>query len=256
MSNRAEEIKRRIQKRKKQKQQHRSVYGSERYVLPNDEERHGMPSFSSYESNGPHEHPLFRKDVFLLQILAAISLFLLVGIVFKGDSERFDASKQLVHDTFEKQFQFAAVNEWYKEQLGKPLALLPITEEKVKTQTVDGGFAVPVTGTVTETFAINGKGITLSTGPSSMVRAMNEGVVIFAGNKEGLGKTVILQHADGSETWYGYLKDIKVGQFDYVEKGTDIGKVKNIVDGSVGEFYFAIKKGDSFIDPIQVVTFD
>ncbi|WML47388.1 M23 family metallopeptidase [Neobacillus sp. PS3-34] len=106
-------------------------------------------------------------------------------------------------------------------------------------------------------FEKNGKGIMLETEKGETVKAMNEGTVLFAGLKEGLGKTVIIQHADKTESWYGNLDDIKVSLYEFIEKGKEVGVVSsNSKDKSKGEFYFAIKKGEDFIDPIQVIRFE
>ncbi len=87
---------------------------------------------------------------------------------------------------------------------------------------------------------------------------MKEGIVKFAGVKEGLGKTVIIQHSDQTETWYGNLDDINVSLYEYIEKQKVVGTVSDSTgeDKTKGKYYFAIKKGDDFIDPIQVIRFE
>ena len=82
-----------------------------------------------------------------------------------------------------------------------------------------------------------------------------DGTVIFAGNKENYGKIVIVQHADGSESWYGQLKEIYVKNYDQVKAGQALGVV-NPTGVDTGEFYFAIKKDEKFIDPVQVISFE
>ena len=79
-----------------------------------------------------------------------------------------------------------------------------------------------------------------------------------AGVKEGLGKTVVVQHADKTETWYGNLDEIDVKLYEYVEKRQVVGTVSGSTgeDKSKGKYYFAIKKDDKFIDPIQVIRFE
>ncbi|MFL6558418.1 MAG: peptidoglycan DD-metalloendopeptidase family protein [Bacillus sp. (in: firmicutes)] len=78
------------------------------------------------------------------------------------------------------------------------------------------------------------------------------------GVKEGIGNTVIIQHSDKSETWYGNLADVKVKLYEYVDKRSVVGTVSTSAgeDKTKGKYYFAIKKDDNFIDPIQVIRFE
>lgn len=85
---------------------------------------------------------------------------------------------------------------------------------------------------------------------------MKEGVVLFVGNKDSLGKTVIIQHADGSESWYGKLEETRVSASDRVESKQVIGIVSPTNDGKYGSYYFAIKMGEHFIDPKKVMSFN
>jgi stage IV sporulation protein FA len=44
--------------------------------------------------------------------------------------------------------------------------------------------------------------------------------------------------------------------YDFVNKGKEVGIVENSKKGDAGTFYFAIKKGDKFVDPSQVIQFE
>ncbi|HJV31861.1 MAG TPA: M23 family metallopeptidase, partial [Bacillales bacterium] len=154
---------------------------------------------------------------------------------------------------------FATVTNWYEDKFGKPLALLPFNEKKQPAEKVsEQEYAVPASGRVVENFVKNGQGVMIETGKGTQVKAINEGMVKFAGNWEGLGKTVIIQHADKTESWYGDLEEIKVNSYEYIEKGKEVGTVSasNSEDKTKGSYYFAFKKGDNFIDPIQVIHFE
>ncbi|MHC8522700.1 peptidoglycan DD-metalloendopeptidase family protein [Rossellomorea sp. H39__3] len=49
---------------------------------------------------------------------------------------------------------------------------------------------------------------------------------MFAGKKDDLGNTVVIQHADQSESWYGHLEAIDVKQYEKVEKGEPSGRYR------------------------------
>lgn len=243
MKNRADDIRKRYQERMGQKRP--DLYP--RYS-PNKTPRH-------YDDGGAGRSI---GGGFLMRTMGAICLFLLVGVLFKSQAAGLDQARNFVEKTFETEFQFTKVSAWYEKQFGKPLALFPSSERgesKEEDPNIKAVYAVPAT--VTQSFEDNGKGIMLETVSDSNVVALNAGMVTFIGEKENLGKTIIIQHSDGSDTWYGKLdsinKDVKL--YDVVEKGAVIGKVSKSEENT-GQFYFAIKKGNGFIDPLQVVNFD
>ncbi|GAA0334063.1 stage IV sporulation protein SpoIVFA [Bacillus carboniphilus] len=252
--NRADEIRKRIAKRKKERV-HRESNEKRSLLLPEIEEQHGFERMMSYET-GPEKTPtLFRKEVIIFKILASACLFLLTAILFKSTGSSLDSLRVFVEDTFEKDFQFAAVSEWYEDRFGEPLAFLP-TDSTENEPNMMVEYAVPASGKVTQSFTINDQGVTIETGKDAPVKAVKEGVVVFAGNKDDTGQTVIIQHSDETITWYGHLKDISVSYNDRVSTGKEVGVVSDSDIGNKGEFYFAIKKGNEFIDPIQVISFE
>jgi stage IV sporulation protein FA len=258
MNNRADEIKKRIAKRKRERPTSNLPERKSSSFLMSDDEKYGFERPASYEGGGSDEsnHPLFRKEVFMFKILASICLVLIVGILFKEQNPKLDNARQFVTQTMETDFQFAAISSWYEEQFGSPLALLPVSDDKTTTEVNNPvEYAVPA-GKILESFDVNGQGIMVETGSETTVEAMNEGVVTFAGNKDSLGKTVIIQHRDGSETWYGNLQSIATPLYEYVMTGDEVGKVSDSEDKQKGMFYFAIKQGETFIDPIQVIKFE
>jgi stage IV sporulation protein FA len=260
---RADEIRRRIAKRKRSRgsaQATATVTTKKPMFWAEDEERYGFDKISSFEG-GPDEgtHPLFNKEVFVFKILASVCLVLIVGILFKNDNPTFQKAREVVQTTMENNFQFAVVSDWYETKFGKPLALLPLSEKEEPKSTVDKGtnqYALPASGRIIEDFAHNGQGVMIETGKDAYVEALNEGIVTFAGVKEGFGNTVILQHSDETETWYGNLTSIDVTLWTFIEKGTKLGLATNTEDGMKSSFYLAVKKENDFIDPIQVIRFE
>ncbi len=257
-----EEIRRRIAKRKKETRS-TSRKGPEREInWPGDDEKYGFNHYSSYEAGKDDViHPLFKKEVFIFKILASAVLFLVIAILFRENSSTFAPAKNFVMKTMEQDFKFATVSKWYEDQFGKPLALLPFTEEGKEGEktVVEKDHDIPVfSGKVLENFEKNGQGIMIETVKGAPVEAMNEGNVLFAGVKEDTGKTVIIQHPDQTQTTYGNLNEIKVSLYEFISTATVVGTASESTgeDKAKGTYYFAIKKGDKFIDPIQVIRFE
>lgn len=258
MNSRADDIRRRMMKRKRERE--RMEKSNHNRFISTEEERHGFDRLPSYDM-GPGEggHPLFKKEVFLFKVLASACLVLIVAIIYRSPSEKAVSVQQYVKHTMEQEFQFAAVSDWYEDQFGKPLALLPAknADEESENEVASGSqYALPASGKILEDFGDNGQRIMIEIGKGAGVEAMNEGLVHFVGMKEGFGKTVIVQHGDKSETWYGNLDKIDVNLYEYISKGAKVGTAMDSEDGLKGSFYFAIKKGDDFVDPVQVIKFE
>ncbi|MDN4526238.1 M23 family metallopeptidase [Fictibacillus fluitans] len=207
---------------------------------------------------GKKKSPRFNGSFFLFQLMAAVCLFLGAGILFKNDSLQAVRGQEIIKKMYHSEFQFAAAQKWYEHQFGKPLALLPDKQaepqKELSATKKTEDYAVPASGKVYQSFEANGKGIMVETGKSTRVDTVKEGYVTFIGKKDKLGKTVILQHSNGEESWYGHLDsiDADVKLYSYMERKKPLGKVSPSEDGKTGKFYFAIKKGNAFIDPGKV----
>lgn len=247
MHDRRKDIRDRIEKRRKINE--RRINGAWTYIDEHDDEH---VSYSTYETE--RDHPLFKKEYFFFQILASIALFLIVAVIFKHPSQQLDSVRNSVTSTMSQELQFASISNWYESTFGKPIAFLPQKEEP--TEIVNEPYALPASAKITQTFETNGEGIIVETGGVSKVEAIKDGKVIFAGTKEGIGKTIIIQHENNSESWYGQLESFDVALYDSVKKGDQIGEVMRSEDGSKGTFYLAVKENGTFVNPKKVISFE
>lgn len=259
MRNRKEEIKRRIAKRKKQKALQGNIYNDsvDRSFRPNyyDSTDFARQSTSEFYENNRRFHPLFNKEVFAFKVLASAILVLVVAILFQNQSPKLEPAKAAVVNVMEKEFQFATVTAWYEQTFGKPLALFP--EQLTPNEpTIEHQFALPANAKILEDFDSTSQGVTIQTYKDADVEAVSGGIVTFAGKTQNFGHTIIVQHSDNSETWYGNLSEIYVSDYDRVDAGEKIGKVSTNPTNDTGEFYFAVKMDEQFIDPVQVIKFE
>lgn len=88
-------------------------------------------------------------------------------------------------------------------------------------------------------------GFSLEVSSSYLVPILNSGMVIYTGEKEDYGLTVIIEQVDGLEVWYSNLKNYNVKLYDYVEKGNLLGEVDN-------NLYIVIKKDGKYLDYEEV----
>lgn len=221
-------------------------------TFPQDEEKHGY--FPDFPDSSSQSNPKNRSRVIsgiMLKGILAVMLFFGVGFLFQTDAAFLNKPMTWTSNALTEEFPFARANQWYQEIFGSPLAFTPKNGQKAdKGQ----GMALPVSGDVAESFQANGSGIMIAPEKAADVFAMHEGVVIFAGTDRETNKTVVVQHADGSKSTYGYLDSIDVHLYQYVANNQQLGEF--VPNGDNQTVFFAINKDHQFVDPVQVIKVD
>jgi stage IV sporulation protein FA len=85
-------------------------------------------------------------------------------------------------------------------------------------------------------------GVKLLVGDNYLVPSLEEGIVIFVGEKDDYGNTIIIQGIDGIDIWYSNIQNTSVGLYDYVEKGTYLAEAKD------NYIYIIYSKGNKLLD--------
>lgn len=146
---------------------------------------------------------------FVSRVLLTSIVFLVGLIVTKNNAKVKDFINKNVYTN---NFKFAQAKNLYDKYFGKYIADTP-KETQV--------FSEKVTYTDSSVYK---DGVKLTVAPNYLVPALESGIVIFMGNKEEYGNTLIVEQIDGVEVWYANIdiKDIKM--YDYIEKGSLIGE--------------------------------
>jgi murein DD-endopeptidase MepM/ murein hydrolase activator NlpD len=121
-------------------------------------------------------------------------------------------------------------------------------------------FAKPVRGRLTSRFGYRvdpftrrkalHTGVDLASPAGTKVHAAQGGSVVFAGERYGYGKTVIIAHRFGYNTLYGHLGSIRVGRGQQVSGGEVIGTVGNTGRSTGPHLHFEIWLKNRKIDPL------
>ena len=163
---------------------------------------------------------------YLTKFMLAI-IFFLISIIFTNVSDK----NLLLYKEYvlTESLPFTKIKGWYEELFGE---VLPKSDN---TQTVMSGKLVY------KEIKDYQDGEVLTVSSKALVNSLTSGVVVFSGEKDGYGNTVIIQGIDGADIWYGNLENVSVTLYDYIEEGTVIGSIKD-------EFlYLVIKKDNEFI---------
>lgn len=97
-------------------------------------------------------------------------------------------------------------------------------------------------------------GIDIAVPLGTPVSATGQGVVTFAGSRDGYGNMVIIQHPDGRESRYGHLSKILVSQGDTISAGQQIA-----LSGSTGKstgphLHFEIREKGEVVNPFKILS--
>lgn len=165
---------------------------------------------------------------YLIKVFVTVILFLLTIIVLKNNDY---LKKGFYNYVYEDNISFAVINKTYKKYFGNIFPLKEMETEKVFSEKL-----------VYSNKSQYKEGLKLEVEKNYLVSNQENGLVIFIGNKEGYGNTLIVQQTDGVDVWYGNLKEINVNLYDYVEKGNLLGMTED------NKLYLVYKKDGTVLD--------
>ncbi len=120
---------------------------------------------------------------------------------------------------------------------------------------IGGGFIWPVKGKVVSGFGPKSKGlqndgINISAPRGTPVRAVENGVVAYAGNElRGFGNLLLIKHSNGLVTAYAHNQKLLVRRGEKVKKGQTIASVGSTGTVSTPQLHFEIRRGKLPVNP-------
>jgi len=87
-----------------------------------------------------------------------------------------------------------------------------------------------------------GDGFKLEVSTNYLVPVIEEGVVVYIGEKDEYGKVIVVEQSDGVNIIYGNLNTDNVKLYDYLEKGSFLGETFNQV------LYLVLEKDGEYLD--------
>lgn len=117
-------------------------------------------------------------------------------------------------------------------------------------------FRWPVQGRLIVDFkSSKGTGINIEAPEGAMIRAAENGTVIYTGNTvEGYGNLVLIRHANGFVSAYAHLKDIAVQKGQAVNRGDNIGSAGMTGSVTRPQLHFELRKGATPVDPVPLLA--
>ena len=120
-------------------------------------------------------------------------------------------------------------------------------------------YKMPVVGEISAVYNQKGRrwsgrrhdGIDIRAPRGTLIKTVYPGKVIFSGWKKAYGRLVIMEHADGTTTWYAHMSKRIAKKGDYLEVGEKIGLVGSSGHTTGSHLHFeAHNKNDETINPV------
>lgn len=188
--------------------------------------------YRSSTSKKVEKRLVLKKSVrkFINRCLIVIILFLGCLIMVKSNTS---FKSKIIDYVYSDSFKFTKLRSIYEKYFGKILSADKVVpeEKKVFNEKINYNSA-----------NVYKDGVKLAVSSNYMVPTLESGIVVFMGEKEGYGNTIIIEQIDGIDVWYSNIKSNQVKMYDYVEKGSMLGEV------SGDTFYMVFQKDGNYLN--------
>jgi len=113
-------------------------------------------------------------------------------------------------------------------------------------------FVWPLRGEIVARFKQRGSGVDIRATAGQTVVAAKSGRVNLFENAPEYGKVIVLEHQDGSATYYGRLGEVLVTNGAWVKQGEAIATAGSS-GGNGAELQFRVMENDQFVDPLRAL---
>ena len=162
----------------------------------------------------------FTKKYLISLLNRTLLSFLLLAIclcITKIDKK---SKSFLEENIYNKNISFSKINNLYEKYFGK-VAILDEIEKKT-TVKIEPVFSEKLSYTDKSDYK---EGVKLVVEDNYLVPIVESGIVVYIGDKDNYGYTVIIQQVNGVDLWYVGVKNVNLKLYEYVEKGKLLGEV-------------------------------
>ena len=166
---------------------------------------------------------------FLIKTLIVAVIFL-ISLIFVKKS---DKNKEIIKKTvYKNSISFAKIYGIYKDYLGDVVPFKNIFKNNVK---LASSYKISY-----EKIEKEGNGYTLTVSDDYALQSLKSGIVIETKKDDKYNNIIKIQDKNGLNITYGYLNDLNVKLYDYVEKGEILGRCSKKV-------YLIFEKKDKYL---------
>lgn len=187
--------------------------------------------FKKNKQKNNKENSMISKFLFQVLIKSLVVIIIFIGtlIYIKKDEKNKDNIKKIV---YQNSLSFAKIYSVYKKYLGD---VIPF-----KNNFNDNTKKVSSEKITYKSIKKEGNGYILKVAEDYAVTSIKTGIIIEVKKDDKYGTLIKIQDKDGLNITYGYLDNIDVKLYDYVDKGQIIGVSNN-------KLYLVFEKNNKYI---------
>ena len=163
---------------------------------------------------------------FLIKIMILVVIFLITIILIRNDN-----IKNFISKNINKNISFSTIKKMYTKYLG---SVLPFENLLDNEQVFNEELSY-------KNISMYKDGVVLEVDSNYLVPIKYSGIVVFIGEKEGYGNTIIVE-SDNITMWYVNINNSNVSLYDNVSSGEYLGEVKD------NELILLFEKDGDFVD--------
>ena len=166
----------------------------------------------------------------ILRTMVVIVLFLIMAIMSKANNTYKDL---IVTNLYEKNISFTKIKKLYDKYLGGITPLDKLIDQEITVFNEELSY---------ENVSKYHDGAKLEVNKNYLVPVLEEGMVIYIGEKENYGNVIIVEDINGLNIWYGNMETTTAKLYDYVNKSTYLGTTKDNI------LYLVYQKDGQFLN--------
>lgn len=166
----------------------------------------------------------------ILRTMVVIVLFLIMAIMSKANNTYKDL---IVTNLYEKNISFTKIKKLYDKYLGGITPLDKVIDQEITVFNEELSY---------ENVSKYHDGAKLEVNKNYLVPVLEEGMVIYIGEKENYGNVIIVEDINGLDIWYGNMETTTAKLYDYVNKSTYLGTTKDNI------LYLVYQKDGQFLN--------
>lgn len=175
---------------------------------------------------------VLKKNIrqFLIKIMFVI-IIVLIGLICVKKDPNF--KKTITKNLYENSLSFTKAKNLYNKYFG---SIIPIEKIMAEEKPV---FNEKLTYSKDSIYK---DGVELTVEKNYLVPALESGVVIYIGEKDEYGKTIIIEQTNGIAVFYSNIEFVDIKLYDYIEKGELLGEAQE------EKIYLVFSKEGKYLD--------
>lgn len=158
-----------------------------------------------------------KKNNKISKFLILIIITLITLITLKSNTK---LKTSFYKNVFLKNIKFAHINKLFKDKFGTPIPFSDVIEKKETKQVFSEQLKYSEKSKYLD-------GVKLKVDKNYLVPNIENGIVVFIGEKESYGNTIIVETTEGIDIWYCNINPNNLKLYDYLEKGDLVGEAKD-----------------------------